>query len=438
MKKLVCFLVVMSMLITLFAACGQPKDTASSQQTTEKATVQETSKAAAETEAAKPVTIKAMFWAQETKDQFAKVSDDYSAKYPNAKIEWEYPPNSDYKKILSTRILSGEAPDIFGAIDSSFYKYCRPMEDQAWRSRTLSTSNLSMKGQLMGVPLTYAALVVYYNKTVFAEAGITAIPKTYDEFLALCESLKAKKITPIAFGMKDSFVHNSLIAQIQQPFSAAIPENFFEQLYFGKDKMANHPEFITGMEKYLELYKKGYFPEGSIGLDYNSVFTMLANGKAAMCIHGSWLPGFVWGINKDADLGAFAFPDGSGTSSIAAVNDWNLACSKDTKIEKDALQFIDFIAQKENLTYLSEAWQQLSTFKDVEPNLKPVMIETMNIVKDFKNTPCFYVDVPDPNYELCKISQEMFLGKKTPQQAVEAFDEVCQQYRDSKKALYEE
>jgi ABC-type sugar transport system, periplasmic component len=424
------------MLVTLLTACGQKNDSNSTQQTQAGATTQQAAQTTEKKDDAKPVTIKAMFWAQETKDQFAKLSEDYSAKYPNVKVEWEYPPNSDYKKILSTRILSGEAPDIFGAIDSSFFKYCRPMEDQAWRSRTLSSSNLSMKGQLMGIPLTYAALVVYYNKTVFANAGVTEMPKTWDEFLVLCEKFKAAKITPIAFGMKDSFVHNVVIAQCEQAFAAAIPDNFFEQLYFGKDKIANHPEFLKGMEKYLELYKKGYFPEGSIGLDYNSVFTMLANGKAAMCIHGSWLPGFVWGINKDTDLGAFAFPDGDTTSSIAAVNDWNLACSKDTKIEKDVLQFIDFVAQKDNLKYLSEAWQQLPTFNDVEANLKPVMVETMNIVKQYKNTPCFYVDVPDPNYELCKLSQEMFLGKKTPQQAVDAFDQVCQQYKDSKKALY--
>jgi len=434
-KKSVCFLVVISMLLTLLAACGQPKDS-SKDQTTAKTTtaVKETTKK----EEAKPVTIKAMFWAQETKDQFQKLSDDYKVKNPNVTIEWEYPPNSDYKKILSTRVLSGESPDIFGAIDSSFYKYVRPLDDQAWRSRALSTSNLSMKGQLMGVPLTYAALVVYYNTKVFADAGVTVMPKTYDEFLALCESFKTKKITPIAFGMKDSFVHNTIIAQLEQAFSAKIPDNFYEQLYFGKDKLANYPEFLSGMQRYLELYNKGYFPEGSIGLDYNSVFTMLANGKAAMCIHGSWLPGFVAGINKDAELGAFAFPDGSGTSSIAAVNDWNIACSKDTKIEKDVLAFFDFVTEKENLVYLSEAWQQLPTFKDVEPKMTPVMVETMNIVKNYKNTPCFYVDVPDPNYELAKLCQEMFLGKKTPQQAVEAFDQVCQQYKDSKKALYEE
>lgn len=431
MKKFLSFLVAVVLLSTLLISCGKTTNTSSQGS-------QSASSAAEPTKAAQPVTIKAMFWAQEAKDQFAKLSDDYTKANPNVKIEWEYPPNSDYKKILSTRILAGEAPDIFGAIDSSFFKYARAMDDQAWASRTLSKSNLSMKGKLMGIPLTYAALVVYYNKTVFKDAGITTIPKKYSEFLALCETLKSKKIIPISFGMKDGFVHNTVIAQLEQSFSAKIPDNFYELLYFGTDKIAKHSEFKEGMEKYLELYTKGYFSEGAIGLDYNSVFTALANGKAAMCIHGSWLPGFVWAINKDADLGAFAFPDSeTGTSSIAAVNDWNLAVSVDTKIQPEALKFIDFVAKVDNLKYLSEGWQQLSTFKDVTPDLKPVLVDTMNLVKQYKNTPCFYVDVADPNYELNKICQQMFLGTKTPEQAVADFDKVCEQYKDAKKALYE-
>ncbi len=430
MKKIVSFLLVGILMSTLLISCSKTPNTSSQGS--------QSASSAAATKAPEAVTLKAMFWAQEAKDQFAKLSDDYSALNSNVKIEWEYPPNSDYKKILSTRILSGEAPDIFGAIDSSFFKYARAMDDQAWASRTLSKSNLSMKGKLMGIPLTYAALVVYYNKKVFSDAGITATPKTYPEFLALCATLKSKNITPISFGMKDGFVHNTVIAQLEQGFSAKIADNFYEQLYFGKDKTANYPEFVQGMQKYLELYTKGYFSEGSIGLDYNSVFTALANGKAAMCIHGSWLPGFVWGINKDADLGAFAFPDSdTGTSSIAAVNDWNLAVSVDTKNGSESLKFIDFLAKVDSLKYMSEGWQQLPTFKDVTPNLKPVLVETMNLVKQYKNTPCFYVDVADPNYELDKICQQMFMGKRTPVQAVADFDKVCEQYKDAKKALYE-
>jgi len=438
MKKVISVLLVISILIALFAACGQGKDNAVSKEEKPQATDRQ-AKEEPKKEEKKPVTIKAMFWAQEAKDALGKLSEDFTKENPHIKIEWEYPPNSDYKKILSTRILSGESPDTFGLIDSSFYKYATPMDDQPWASRVITKSNLSLKGQLMGVPLTFVGLLVYYNKKVFADAGITEFPKTYDEFLALCDNLKSKKITPIAFGMKDAFVHNVVIAQLAQEFAQKIPKNFFEQLYFGKDKIANYPEFEKAMEKYLELYKKGYFPDGAIGLDYNSVFTMLANGKAAMCIHGSWLPGFVAGINKDAELGAFAFPDGNGTSSVVACNDWNLGIGKDAKNREEILLFFDFLARKESQEYVAEQWQQLSPFKDAQPKLSAVAQETMKVINENPTADfAFYIEVPDPNYELCKISQEMFLGKKTPKQAVEAFDKVCEQYKDSKKAVYEE
>jgi glucose/mannose transport system substrate-binding protein len=46
--------------------------------------------------------------------------------------------------------------------------------------------------------------VLWYNKTVFKDAGLEA-PKTMDEFFAACDALKAKGIIPVAMGTKEGW-----------------------------------------------------------------------------------------------------------------------------------------------------------------------------------------------------------------------------------------
>ena len=54
-------------------------------------------------------------------------------------------------------------------------------------------------GKLYGVPYSVPMMGVFYNQEIFAAQGIE-IPKTYKDFVAACEKLKAAGITPIAAG----------------------------------------------------------------------------------------------------------------------------------------------------------------------------------------------------------------------------------------------
>lgn len=54
------------------------------------------------------------------------------------------------------------------------------------------------------VPFIPSLLGVYYNRTVFEECGITALPETWEEFLQLCETLKAAGFQPISINSQDA------------------------------------------------------------------------------------------------------------------------------------------------------------------------------------------------------------------------------------------
>ena len=53
-------------------------------------------------------------------------------------------------------------------------------------------------GQLLNLGIAKEARnTIFYNKDMFAKAGITTLPKTYTEFEAACEKLKAAGFTPM-------------------------------------------------------------------------------------------------------------------------------------------------------------------------------------------------------------------------------------------------
>ena len=56
--------------------------------------------------------------------------------------------------------------------------------------------------------------VVYYNKDVFASAGITDVPTTFDALLDDVKKLKAAGVTPIAIGEKDTWTGSFLFMNI--------------------------------------------------------------------------------------------------------------------------------------------------------------------------------------------------------------------------------
>ena len=62
-----------------------------------------------------------------------------------------------------------------------------------------------MNGQQYGIPYNVGVVGFWYNKELFAKAGISSAPSTWPQFLADVAKLKAAGIAPIAIGGKDKW-----------------------------------------------------------------------------------------------------------------------------------------------------------------------------------------------------------------------------------------
>lgn len=157
------------------------------------------------------------------------------------------------------------------------------------------------------VPFGYHAAGFFYNPQVFRAAGISTPPRTWPEFLAVCERLKQNGIKPLALGAKNrwpaQFWFDYLLLRTAGP-------EFRQQLMNGKASYTD-PRVVKVMERWLQLLQKDYFASGLDTDDWNDAADLVAEGDAAMTLMGTWVGGY-WGsknMQSGSDYDFFPFPE---------------------------------------------------------------------------------------------------------------------------------
>ncbi|SEB92600.1 raffinose/stachyose/melibiose transport system substrate-binding protein [Paramicrobacterium humi] len=138
-------------------------------------------------------------------------------------------------------------------------------------------------GSLYMVPFEYSSEYFWYNKDLFSQAGID-IPSSLDDFPAMCESLRAKGITPIALDGQDQWPLERYMAYY--PFRKA-GADYVSDLANGEAKFADE----AGQEAAKWLYdlgQAGCFQEGFSSTGYADAQALFTSGKAAVYNIGTW------------------------------------------------------------------------------------------------------------------------------------------------------
>jgi len=112
--------------------------------------------------------------AAQAKTYFADVTDvDWSRVGQLGKLGWFYP----MEKFLNTKTMGKDMPQL---------------------------SSFTYKGHVVGIPFDASFMVTTVNKTMFAKAGITTMPKTIDAYTKDLQLIKSKGIVqyPLNIGFK--------------------------------------------------------------------------------------------------------------------------------------------------------------------------------------------------------------------------------------------
>ena len=368
-------------------------------------------------------------------DMIGKEYDEYvkrfNEKYPDIKIEFEAS-QTDYNQQAKVRMASGELPDLMFVPDipnSDLPKYFAPLDDIQFSSELTFKDFKSYEGKLYGITTGNSTSGIVYNKKVFADAGITETPKTWDEFLAACEKIKQNGVIPLASNFKDKWPLGNWVYDMPR-----IIEN---NKGFPNERINMDAPFSmdNGYGKAMTLLKtladKGYLEKDINSTNWEQSKKDIASGKMGMYFLGNWVINQVIGVGADSDnIGFFPLPfDNSGELRAGLSPDFFYAVNKNSKnleatkaflqwmIEESGYEdFAGFISplkgRESKLTQLSEFQATGVDLQEGEPD-DPKVIEISNKAQiDLPAIAQEFVLAKDPQTVLDKWNKAWAKAKK--------------------------
>ncbi|WP_320930416.1 ABC transporter substrate-binding protein [Hungatella sp.] len=329
MKKSV-FAIAAACMVTVgaLAGCGgQGKDTAAEVPQTEavkaEASKEQQETPAKEADSKEKVVVTALIQQSRNFEGLQKMIQKLEEE-ENIKIDAQIVPDDESLNMIKMKLNSGECPDIIDYNVPAVYDIIDPasnfadMTGEAWTDRLIIPGNVTAKdGKIYGFPfLSVPGLHGFiYNKDVFDKAGVE-VPATWDELLAACEKIKESGTTPI-FMPKDTWVPQILMTDnFAKILGADGCKDFADKILKNETKWSDVPEFAEVLDKYLELYQKGYVNSNFASATYDDAIAAVADGTAAMHFNGDFFASSVLEANQEAKIGMFPVSMKEGTDVI--------------------------------------------------------------------------------------------------------------------------
>ena len=282
--------------------------------------------------------------------------------YPNIEVEYEL--ITDYAENALLRIGNNDWT-IMGipTVDKDeLSKYFIPLGNLETLDGLYNfMSNWAYDGSCYGIPSTGNANGILYNKRIFAEAGVTELPKTPDEFIDALKAVKEKTdAIPLYTNYAAGWTMGAWDAYIGV---AATGKNTYMQqdLPHAKDPFAKQADEGTGpYAVYKILYDaaaEGLIEEDYTTTDWEGCKPMLNNGQIATMVLGSW----AFTQMRDAeggehpeDVGYMAFPISiDGKQYAPAGGDYNFGINVQASYEEKlaSMYYLKWLTHESGFAY---------------------------------------------------------------------------------------
>ncbi|MEZ0537496.1 extracellular solute-binding protein [Caldicellulosiruptoraceae bacterium PP1] len=336
---------------------------------------------------------------------------DFQKKYPNVQVKL-VEIVGDYNQKMQLLMASKTEPDIFYMDSSVAWQYItkntlEPIDNlmKKYNVKTIGYENsllvpFTYNGKIYGIPKDYNTLVLFYNKQMFKEAGLTNPPKNWDELRDYAKKLTKGNVVGLTMNLE--------LARIQ-PFAYQNGGKVFDN---GKP-VFDDQKAIEGLTFALNLFKDGICKTPK-DLGAGWVGDAFADKKAAMTIEGGWMIPFLNDrkISKDS-YGIAELPVGpQGKSTMAFTVAYVL--SKNSKHKDEAFKLIRFLTGEGGQKYVVEAGLALPSLKSAGNNFAKTYPERKALVDGSKYAYAYFYGVDGSKVldVFNKSFEDYYYGKK--------------------------
>jgi multiple sugar transport system substrate-binding protein len=296
-------------------------------------------------------------------------------------------------------------------------------------------------GKTYGVPDGTDTRALWYNKHVFAKAGLPATwqPKTWADVLAAARAIKAKVpgVTPIN-------VYASKAA------GEASSMQGFEMLLYGTPNQlydAKSGKWVVGSKGFLDalgfiksVFSEKLGPDPQDATDANLGNTVsqqwLPQDKLGIALDGSWLtnnwlptgakPWPEW--SKVLGQAAMPTQDGQAPGKVSLSGGWTWAISAKSKNADLAWKFIQALQTEQNAAKFAVTNSQIAVRSDVSkaPSYQKANSQTpifTDVVSITQYRPA-YPDYPKISNQIQVAMESVMTGQQSPEEAQKSYDDA--------------
>ncbi|MBB6673266.1 ABC transporter substrate-binding protein [Cohnella nanjingensis] len=359
----------------LASACGGNSNNGKGESASPSGSASPSTQASASPEASQePVEVTLAGWGASPEEQalLQQVLDEFQAKNPNIKVKYEVIADQ-YMDVIKTRLIGNEAPDVFyldafeapGLIEKDVLEpldsYVTDDFDLGDFEQPMVDAFKAKDGKIYGFPKDTSTLALFYNKKMFADAGITAPPATWDELQAVSEKLTKKKGSKVeVYGL----------GQAPELARQMFMINAFGGKLADDQGMAafDTPEALKGLQLIVDQHlKAGTAGQPSdVGAGWGG--EMFGKQQAAMVLEGNWAIPYLQSNFKDLDFATAEVPTVNGKKGTMAFT-VAYVMNKQSQHKEAAWKLLSYLTGKEGMKTWTSKGFALPTRKSVSAEL---------------------------------------------------------------------
>jgi len=309
-----------------------------------------------------PVSVTLTYWGLwETQPVLASLINQFQTLNPGVTVNYVQQSHKDYRERLQSALARNQGPDIF-----RFHATWVPMikDELAPLPTTITDASqlfpaakkdLTSGSSIIGLPLMFEGLSLYYNQDIFTAAGKTP-PTTWEDLRKTALDLTVKdtagkiQTSGVALGTATNVDHWPDILALMLLQNGADPANPTTKL--AEDALTFYTIF-TLQDKVWD----STLPNST---------QSFATGKVAMYFAPSWRAHDLKQLNPQLKFATVPVPQ-LPTTNITWASYWAEGVAAKSKNKATAIKFLEFLGTKDNLVKLYTEAAKTRAFGEIYP-----------------------------------------------------------------------
>lgn len=339
-----------------------------------------------------------------------------------------------YLDSLKTLNAADQMPDVFECRDTATFVRADMLQPISENLLKLVDSPIGVYGTVYTLPyVAQTPFGIIYNKALFEKDGWDQEPKTYAEFLTLCETIKKAGYAPLVAGISDIWHEGFLFGNFWANYIGNKNSNWIADRYENKVHFTD-PDFQAAMDKMISLFTSGYVEAGFMSTKESQCVSVLVAEKAAMYYAGTFAFTQITEADPDFQIGWFPIPTEDGSYTLiggSTPNGWALtkkAAQDPLKVEAFERFCTFFLSQAQYAPFCKATSQFPTTTEKMIYDVDGVMAEVLDSYNSHKavlnwNQGVGANELP-PSFRnfAYKTFQEAMMKKSTVAQCCKALD----------------